>query len=580
MKSDFLHPVTTFWDSLNARFQPNRLYPFLLTVLVLAGFLPLCYPGIPHGHDFGFHLTRILALAEGMKAGQFPVWINFHALDGLGYAPPLFYSDLYLYPTAFLVRLGVPIVTAYKLFLLTWGLLCAWCMYFCILRIGKSAFGAFCGALLYVWSSYFAVDMFNRTALAETMAFLFLPLVILGLYELIFGNPLRFLPFSFGFAGLFYAHNITFVLASLIAMLFFAFNVPRFLQDIRRIGFLILAGLVAAGLAFAGITPMLEQLFSLKFNLTGQTMVSPIAERAVPLTRLFLELPYMKLANWMPSGIGLIFVIVGLQRLRLTSRRTPPECFRDAALIAGAGCLLAATNFLPWEGMMSALASIQFPWRFYMPATAFLAVSGGLILAALCAELPERRRYWVWILLCGCGFAWSFNVAYVYAAKIHEKGMVRTFTVAHSNKFAVSGEHYFPQGFHKDDLLPRAGKLGVSGSAPEVCRLVKAPYGELNVEVENLRGSVTLEIPRLPYIGYRAELTADGKRAVLKPEFRNGRFHVTLPHGFAKGNLRIYYANTKWQKTGMTVSLLTLLCIGGVLWVLRRKHRAPEPGSR
>ncbi|MDD4817155.1 MAG: hypothetical protein PHI85_04210 [Victivallaceae bacterium] len=41
---------------------------------------PLLYPGIPNGHDIHFHLARICGIADGLRNGQFPVYVSRAAL--------------------------------------------------------------------------------------------------------------------------------------------------------------------------------------------------------------------------------------------------------------------------------------------------------------------------------------------------------------------------------------------------------------------------------------------------------------------------------------------------------------------
>lgn len=572
MMPDLLAPVTTRWDRLVAAATPRRWYPALLTLLVAAGFLPLLLPGIPTGHDLYFHLTRLVGVAEGLRGGFFPVWINFNALEGIGYGTGLFYSDLYLYPAALLVAAGVPAICAYKLLLIVWALLTAYSMYFAALRIGKAPFGAFAAALLYVWSSYFATDVFNRAALGEVFAFLFLPWIMLGFHNVFYGDPRRFLPLALGFAGLFYAHTITFILTGIIAALWAALLLPRLLREPERVLRIAAAAVLAAVLAAAGAVPMLEQLAHLKFNLTGQTMQSPVAERMVPLTRLILELPYMKLEHWIPPGIGMIFVVVVCQRLRFRSAGTETDRFRDSALLTGVFSLLAATSFLPWEGMFRALSPIQFPWRFYLPATAFLALGGGLALAALTGGDGTKQRRWVYILLFGCGFAWSFNAAYVYAAKITEKAMMRQFGVAESAVQVASGLHYLPQGMKIAALTARGRDVRFNGAAATARGSLSRPrYGELLLEFSGAAAATEVELPLIPYFGYRAgRMAADGTSGEKLPVRLDGNFlRVGLPAGMDSGKIRVFYANTPLQNGSLLLSAAALA--GTVVLAVRRK---------
>ncbi len=569
MKTDLLTPFEKLWNRLYGKCIAVRFYFVLLTVLLLGGFAALLYPGIPSGHDIGFHLSRIAGVAASLRNGIFPTWINYDAVHQMGYGVGFFYSDLTVYFPAALTACGVPLVTSYKLFLLGCGLAAGWSMFFAGWKIGgKSGFAGFAAALLYVWSSYFATDVFNRAAIGEVTAFVFVPWILLGIYNVLYGKASNFMPLAFGFAGLFYAHSITFVLMTIGTALFFVFAFPRLLHDWRRLFWVGLAGALATGLAAFAFIPMFEQLAHLKFNLTGQTMESPVHLSAVPLTRLFLELPYMKLEYWIPPGIGIIFLAVAFQRFRVKLSQEPAERFRDAAMIAGFAFLLSATNFLPWEGMMRSLSSIQFPWRCYLPATAFLALSGGLLAGKIVEDGIGGRFRWTWILILGCGFPWGINTAYTYAAKIHEKQIIRNFDAAMTQRSGASGQHYLQQGVKLTDLPDAPPPVAKDGLQIGSIELKRPRYGVLVVDIDEIRKGGKLELPLTPYFGYRAESVEDGQAFAL--DFSDRKFNLVIPDDYDGDDIRIVYRNTGAQKLALAVSLLSLILAGG--WEIIKKH--------
>ncbi len=573
MKTDLIAPFEKLWEAIRVRTSPVKFYFTLLTALLLGGFGVLLLPGIPAGHDIGFHLCRIAGVSEAFRNGIFPPWINYDAIHQMGYGTGLFYSNLPIYLPAALTACGLPLIWSYKLLLLGSGLAAAWSMFFAAWKIGRgSAFAAFAAALLYTWSSYFATDVFNRAALGEVTAFIFVPWVLLGIYNAVYGKASGFMPLAFGFAGLFYAHSITFVLMSIGTALFFAFTFARLLRDWRRIFWIALAGALAAGLAAFAFLPMFEQLAHLKFNLTGQTMESPVHLSAVPLTRLFLELPYMKLEHWIPPGIGIIFLVVSFQRFRTGAPSNDEERFGDAAMIAGFAFLLSATNFLPWEGMMRSLSSIQFPWRCYLPATAFLALSGGLLAGKIVDKGIGGRFRWSWILIFGCAFPWGFNTAYTYAAKFHEKQIWKSIDSAMIQRYSASGQHYLPQGVRLAELPAAPPPAARGGLRVESIELKRPAYGVLIADLDGVRGSGKLELPLLPYYGYRAESAEDGLNFAL--DFSNRKLSVVIPSDYDGDDIKISYRNTAMQKLALAVSTLCLLLAGG--WALLKKLTKQE----
>ena len=188
-------------DSLRERLGESRFYMSLLGALAIVGLLPLLMPGLPDGHDLYYHLSRLYAMDVNSRLGEFPSMINHEALAGYGYATGLFYPDLFLYPALLLVKCGLGVVAAYKCLIAAGVLAVAFSAYFCARRLSSSCFGAFTTAILYTWSSYLATDLFVRQAFGEFCFFVFMPWIILGLYEIVLGDPRRFTYLSFGFAG-------------------------------------------------------------------------------------------------------------------------------------------------------------------------------------------------------------------------------------------------------------------------------------------------------------------------------------------------------------------------------------------
>ncbi len=557
--------------------KPNRgFWAIALAVAVLAGFLPLLYPALPAGHDILFHLARIQALTDGIKDGVFPVYVNFRALDGFGYGTGLFYSDFFLcIPTLFSVC-GLGVAGAYKLFLVLWGLASAFSMRYCLRNLNASDFGAFAGSLLYVWSSYFSIDIFTRAALGEVTAFPFLPLIIVGVYRLIYDRPGRIFPLTFGFAGLLLAHQITFVLMGLFAGLFCGLCLPRFLAEPRRILCGALAAVLAVGLAAFFLFPMMEQLMFMKLNLMETTLESPIAGRTVSFVRLFLELPYTKLEFWTPPGIGIIFLVAAFQRFRLKSGWSNEERFRDCLLIAGFAALLFATDLMPWQGkIMKPLAAMQFPWRSYLPATAFLAAAGGLLISNVVGSRSDSMKRWLWILLVGCGFAWFFNTAYAYAAKISEKNLIRQFTPKMAARNVASGLHYLPAGMRLDDIQAFGTK---PKCVPETvqCELSRSSdFRKMNVKFtgNTSEDSLRVTLPLIPYAGYEAVLE-NGSKAPAKLQTGHNRFFsFVVPAGHREGAVTVAYRGTVIQKASALLSLALLLGLGSIEAVLLFRGR-------
>ena len=569
--------IASRFDALRERWTPGRLYPLLLGALVLFGLFPLLMPGLPNGHDLYYHLSRLYAMDVNFRLGEFPSMVNHEALAGYGYATGLFYPDLFLYPAALLARLGLGIVAAYKCLVAAFAFAIAFSAYFCARRLSASCFGAFASALLYTWSSYLATDLFVRQAFGELCFFVFMPWVVLGLYEVVVGDPRRFPFLSFGFAGLACAHSLSLFMTAVICAVFLAFNAVRLLREPRRILCLALAPVPAALVGAAFLVPMFEQFAHLHFIIEGEENAN-ILSRCMPFLKLVLEIPTSKADVWIPSGIGTMLVVAALQRFRLREEgRTPAGEFRDMLLVAGLACLLMSTEMPSWKGAFKPLAVVQFPWRFFGPATAFLAFGGGLALSALVGEDRARERRWAWYVACGAAFAWFVNVGYFYAARISEHDIMREYRPGRPQE--ASGIHYLVRGGLLDDAIRRRGDVATP-SVPADVSLSRPQADVVQLDVSGNSADNDIELPVVPYYGYAAQMRLrDGTVRRLKVGMGpNKLLSVRVPGDCPGGVVRVRYRATFLQRLSQCVSLAS--AVGFLLiWTTRRRRRMTAKGG-
>ena len=246
----------TKFNSIYDRLSPKYFYPLLLSILIILGLVVFLIPGIPNGHDLYYHFTRLNTMVYNFRHGEIPSMICHDALSNYGYATGLFYPDLFLYPSLLFMLCGFGIVTAYKCFLLMWMLIIAFSAYFCAKKLTPSYFGAFACALLYTWSSYLATDLFIREAFGEFISFAFLPWIILGLYEIIFGNPRHFYYFSIGFLGILYSHYLSIVILFFLCSFIILFNFVRFLREPKRFLYLFISPIPTIIIGLAAVVPI------------------------------------------------------------------------------------------------------------------------------------------------------------------------------------------------------------------------------------------------------------------------------------------------------------------------------------
>lgn len=196
----------------------------LLLLLTAFSSIPLMVNYLLAGDDLPFHLTRIEGLKAGLESGMFPVRIQPNWLGGHGYAVSVFYCDLFLYPSAILRMFGVSLQAAYQFYILLTNTATVFIAYYCFTRMSSKKIGLICTAV-YSLNIYRLVCIYNRSAVGEYTAMIFLPLVIYGMWK-IYTLPedsqehaKSWPALALGCSGIFLSHMITTEMTALFILL-------------------------------------------------------------------------------------------------------------------------------------------------------------------------------------------------------------------------------------------------------------------------------------------------------------------------------------------------------------------------
>ena len=196
--------------------------------------IPLSVTDITTGHDINYHTGRIWSIGKNIDNGIWFSPIHHAYLDGYGYASPLFYGDVLLHIPGLMVHWGMAPVVALKYFIMMVLTACAFVSYFCGKLVFKNKAAAFAAAAAYTFSSYLCVDMLIRVALGETQAFIFLPILFTGFYNISFRNGKKWLLLPLGLAGCLISHVLTSVVAVFFLFVFALINIKKFYRRHKK----------------------------------------------------------------------------------------------------------------------------------------------------------------------------------------------------------------------------------------------------------------------------------------------------------------------------------------------------------
>ncbi len=214
---------------------------FWLTLLLS---LPVISPLLQPGYFWGAHDARhsVYFLFEFDKGIQDGIWYPRWAPDfAFGFGYPFFdiYGPLSSYLGEFFHLLGADFVTAVKIVFGLSAVLAGVSMYFFV----RDVLGARAGlvaALVYVYFPYHLFDLYVRAALAESVGFVFMPLVLWGFYRVMTTPSAKTVIWTAAaYAALMFTSNLlalllTPILGLYVAVMLVAARPFRIMDIIRR----------------------------------------------------------------------------------------------------------------------------------------------------------------------------------------------------------------------------------------------------------------------------------------------------------------------------------------------------------
>lgn len=556
------------------------LVPLALAGITALACLPLFSDQLYFGHDLNYHLQRIAAMAEELSYGQFPVRIATTTLNGYGYINPLCYCELFLLLPALLYNLWLPLRACYQVYVFAVTLAAAVFSYLCFARISGSRRGGVLGAALYTLSSYRLVCVFFRGAVGEYTAISFLPLVLLGVWQIYSCEKPRFAqwaPLALGMAALVQCHLISTELTAALLAVFCLLRLRQTFAPARLLAWCKAAAL-ALGLSAWFLLPFLATTMSVGLQVNNPSVGKPQQEGLYPLQLLAPFGPGyggtsagtstdMSLNLGLPLLLGLALAVYCLTRRREAPRPRPLSTVTGLGLLA----LLLTMQIFPWDFVESwlgaaaakAACTFQYPWRFLALAVPLFCAATLLALRLLGQERPRAAR----------AFAGVLAVAVLLSTAVFQMQLLPTSETS-ANSMSQNGTRDVGLGEYMIDgcsIYETVWAQPKPGSDDLTLTGYEKTNGVAYLSVENAGDEAEISVPIFNYGHYRAEDAAGTVFPMRSGE--NARIVLDIPAGYS-GTIEIFWASPLWWRG---CEVLSLLCAAGCLvWALRIRRRLPR----
>lgn len=529
-----------------------------------------------NGDDLCYHLGRIEGIKDGILDGQVPVIIMPEALQGNGYLNAM-YPYLFLYIGALLRICRVSLGLSYKMIIFLANLGSALCAYYAFKSITKSRRILILAVVLYTLMPYRFTNIFSRGDLGETLALTFWPLVIAGMYHIIFGDRKKWHYLVIGFSGILQSHilSITFVMGfCVVAALIFIMDVwkeKRYVEIAKAAGMTVLLNMWF-------IVPFLYYYFTEELG-TEVLRWSGYFEQSINPSNFFQSI---SLYNKQYFSLGLpLFGCIGIAFIYLVCDKKESKTNLDRYLVflLVLGCILTymTTGYFPSlelkenEFFNSIMTMLQFPWRFLGPACTCFLFAGLLWLPK--SKILKPYQNLLFALFIGLNL---LTLQTVPADNIHMPydDVLATASKGHDSKMAANIGIFYPHewrlGGVDDD------RLTTSVIVSDINHVTVSDYKKkgTKVWVDYVcdDGSVYVELPVLNYAGYRA-YDETGKRIEIT-EGNYQRMRIMLSGDGKKHSIYVRFGPVAGFVAANIISVLT---IAGIIYVwLKRRQFLPS----
>lgn len=517
------------------------------------------------GHDYFFNIGRFNVLIDALKSGDYPIYIDYNALEGYGYFTKGFYPDLIILPFAALgILTGT--IAAYNVMIFTMTFLCGLFTYIAVNTVFRNTFVASASAILYTFSAYHLFDWYNRAALGESLSFTFLPVIFLGLYHIIKGDYRKWYLLTIGYSLLIYTHLLSSVLTFITLALIVIICYKPLTKEPKRIGYLVLAAIITLPIVSSYILTLLEQMtsntfyYSIKENITGQTKLG-LQDLG---WGLLSGIAYPKTENM--AGTGPLLICLVLLRLFVKEKNSHVR-IADFCLFTGVILLLFASAIFPWGRLP--LGFIQFPWRLYEFIIFFFAICGAYYLSMIVKTKKQQIVAGSIIVLFTLITFVVNNNNYKYWQSLAISEAPHWFTGVASvdNEYYLGGLEYLPVKVPSHHYIHERGDTIISESQGSVISNFTRNTGITSFEIKT-SSPQKLELPLVYYKGYRAAYL-DKKEGIPVTESENGLVQIEADKS---GQIEVVYRWTATQQYSWYISILSTIGLIIYIFVSKRKR--------
>ena len=536
---------------------------FIIGALVC---IPFLWVQIYNSDDGAYHFLRLVGLNYAMDYSSFPFLVFPFFCNNWGYSMTVFYPQFVTYIPYLFGIISGSFMNGLKFYAMFATILSGIFMYNFVNEVTKKKSIAIISAILYLTFPYRFECLFNRYAIGEFSAFIFIPIVFQGLYNLINGDKKKHFYIAIGATGLILTHSISTVYTALFCIIYILFNLKLFFKkDIIKKCLINVIFILLMSSMF--IIPLLEFRNSADYTILEPILMRSNAKNVATKT---IE-PWQFLKNKNEENpvsfiLGIPFItmfFIGILVYKKIDKKY--KDFYITNITLGIISLIMCTNLFPWIIMPDILCILQYPWRLLGFAYFFLvpvcAINVYFLIKLIKKQWVKNIIYTLFIIILGI-FTFIELSQYPtentskdekYEKLVYEQQQIHYFTIIRDNMPVKAVLEQNKSLKTRDDST-----YIISGNVNIVKEKKEALHLEL--EIKNGTKDTELELPYLFYPGYTVKLEYNNNVTKLSTlESERGFIKITLPEDIETGKITVDYTATLLEKAAYIISLISLI---------------------
>lgn len=546
----------------------NKYVPYLIILLLgIVTTIPLFTMNLSKLNEFRIHIIRITSIKEAIQDGVFPPYISYKHMMDFGYALNIFYGSLTTYIPIVISFFTRTNTIALKVYTLITVILSGITMYLFAYKVTNRKTAGLIASLIYMAAPYKFTDIYSRNAVGEYTAFIFIPMIFQGIWQLLNEEKKGNYWLVAGASLLVLTHTITTIYTALLAILFLLFNFNK-IKNIKLWKSITIDVVCILLLTSFYTIPLVEHKLSGDYVIFDAEKMRATAADTYENTN--------KITDWFESELShdeLIFsfglAMTFLMFITIFCYKKIDKKYKKDYIVFGLLSIISlymCTKAFPWIFMPHFFTVIQFAWRMNGFFIFFISLICG-INAYTFSETLSSIRYTIIVLIIAVIFTMGgFGVSkYIehYDKSIDDNYEGKLLELTIIGPYNVNRD-YMPlrASNNMEYLKSREDRTYLLNGKATIISENKSKLQDI-IEIENVENA-KLELPYLYYCGYTVKING---KTIKNYESENGFVCVDVNEN---GKLEINYTGTRIEKIGFIISFASLIIIG---FVVNRNER-------